>query len=83
MLTPVLLSTFEFMGMGGHMKVDIIHILAEVPIVMTERVDHFAKDGTTVSLPQPSVVHLVRAAEDMRAAEKSILWQIHRCRGIP
>jgi limonene-1,2-epoxide hydrolase len=56
---PAIVSTFaEFMGMGGDVDVDIIHLLAQGPIVMTERVDHFTKDGTTISLPVVGVIEV-------------------------
>jgi limonene-1,2-epoxide hydrolase len=54
-----IVSTFaQFMSMGGQVDVDIIHMVAEGPIVMTERVDHFTKDGTTVSLPLMGVIEV-------------------------
>jgi limonene-1,2-epoxide hydrolase len=55
-----IVSTFgEFMKMGGEVDVDIIHLVAEGPIVMTERVDHFTKDdGTTISLPVMGVIEV-------------------------
>ena len=40
-----------FMAMGGQVGVDITHIVADGPIVMTERVDHFIVAGKTISLP--------------------------------
>ena len=53
-------ATFaQFMGIGGHVDVDIIHILAEGPIVMTERVDLLTRaDGTTVSLPMMGTIEV-------------------------
>ena len=41
----------DFMGLGGHVGVDIAHIVADGPIVMTERVDHLIWAERTVSLP--------------------------------
>jgi limonene-1,2-epoxide hydrolase len=41
----------EFMGMGGQVGVDIIHMVAEGAIVMTERVDHFVGTERTISMP--------------------------------
>jgi limonene-1,2-epoxide hydrolase len=56
---PAIVSTFaEFMGMGGQVDVDIVHMVAEGPIVMTERVDHFTKDGATISLPVMGVIEV-------------------------
>ena len=40
-----------FMCMGGRVDVDIIHIVAEGAIVMTERVDHVIGTEKTISLP--------------------------------
>ncbi len=41
------------------MDVDIIHMLAEGAIVMTERVDHFTRDdGRTISLPVMGVIEV-------------------------
>ena len=55
-----IVSTFaQFMSMGGQVDVDIIHMVAEGPIVMTERVDHVTKDdGATVSLPMVGVIEV-------------------------
>ena len=55
-----IVSTFaQFMSMGGKVDVDIIHIVVEGPIVMTERVDYFTKDdGTKVSLPMMGVIEI-------------------------
>jgi limonene-1,2-epoxide hydrolase len=55
-----IVATFaEFMSMGGQVDVDIIHLVAEGPIVMTERVDHITKDdGTTVSFPMMGVIEV-------------------------
>lgn len=46
-------ATFaQFMRTGGQVRVDIIHMLADGPIVMTERVDHVTRaDGTTIRSP--------------------------------
>jgi limonene-1,2-epoxide hydrolase len=56
---PAIMSTFaEFMGMGGQVDVDIIHMVADGPIVMTERADHFTTDGTTISLPMMGVIEV-------------------------
>ncbi len=41
----------QFMGMGGRVSVDIVHMLADGPIVMSERVDHFIGAESTISLP--------------------------------
>jgi limonene-1,2-epoxide hydrolase len=53
-------STFaQFNSTGGQVNVDIIHMVAEDPNVMTERVHHFTKDdGITVSLPMMGVIEV-------------------------
>jgi limonene-1,2-epoxide hydrolase len=49
---PAIEATFaSFMAMGGRVSVDVRHLLAEGPIVMTERVDHFVGEDRTLSLP--------------------------------
>jgi limonene-1,2-epoxide hydrolase len=48
----------EFMGMGGQVGVDIVHIVADGPIVMTERVDHFIGTERTISLPVMGIVEV-------------------------
>jgi limonene-1,2-epoxide hydrolase len=55
-----IMSTFsEFMRMGGHVDVDIIHMVADGPIVMTERVDHFTNDdGSTISVPLMGIIEV-------------------------
>jgi limonene-1,2-epoxide hydrolase len=40
-----------FMALGGHVDVDMIHILSDGPLVMTERVDHFTTADGKISLP--------------------------------
>jgi len=40
-----------FMAMGGSVSVDIVNLLADEHIVMTERIDHFTIDDCTISLP--------------------------------
>ena len=53
-------STFaEFMKVGGEVDVEMIHMIAEGPIVMTERIDHLTRaDGTTASLPMMGVIEV-------------------------
>ncbi|HWD52979.1 MAG TPA: limonene-1,2-epoxide hydrolase family protein [Acidimicrobiales bacterium] len=41
----------EFMSMGGQAGVDIIHLVADGAIVMTERVDYFVGTEQTISMP--------------------------------
>jgi limonene-1,2-epoxide hydrolase len=58
-----ILATFtEFMGMGGHVSVDIIHIVSDAEIVMTERVDHFIGAGSTISLPLMGIIEVHNGA---------------------
>lgn len=45
-------ATFaEFMALGGDVSVELLNVLADDEIVMTERVDHFAVGERTFSLP--------------------------------
>jgi len=54
-----ILATFaEFMSMGGHVGVDIAHMVAEGSIVMVERVDHFIRGDMAVSLPMIGVIEV-------------------------
>jgi limonene-1,2-epoxide hydrolase len=55
-----IVATFaQFMKMGGQVGVDIMHMVAEGEIVMTERVDHITRDdGTTMSLPMMGVIEV-------------------------
>ncbi len=54
----ILATLAEFMDMGGQVGVDIIHMVADGPIVMTERVDHFIGAETTISLPLMGVIEV-------------------------
>jgi limonene-1,2-epoxide hydrolase len=40
----------QMMTMGGEVEVDIVHLLAEGPIVMTERIDYWRLGDATGSL---------------------------------
>ncbi len=44
-------SFASFMEMGGEIDVDIRHLLADGPIVMTERVDYVRTGDATMVLP--------------------------------
>jgi len=47
------------MKVGGQVDVEVIHMMAEDPIVMTERIDHLTRaDGTTASLPLMGVIEV-------------------------
>jgi limonene-1,2-epoxide hydrolase len=49
----------QFMTIGGQVDVDIVHMVAKGPIVMTERVDRLTRaDGTTASLPMMGVIEV-------------------------
>jgi limonene-1,2-epoxide hydrolase len=57
--TAIVATFAQLMSMGGHVDVDIIHMIAKGPIVMTERVDFFTReDGTKVSLPMMGVIEV-------------------------
>jgi limonene-1,2-epoxide hydrolase len=51
----------EFMTMGGEVSVDMLNVLADEHVVMTERIDHFLVNGRTFSLP---VMGVFEVAED-------------------
>jgi limonene-1,2-epoxide hydrolase len=53
-------ATFaQFMKVGGQVNVEMVHMMAEGPIVMTERIDHLTRaDGTTASLPMMGVIEV-------------------------
>jgi limonene-1,2-epoxide hydrolase len=53
-------ATFaQFMRVGGQVDVEMVHMMAEGPIVMTERIDHLTRaDGTTASLPMMGVIEV-------------------------
>lgn len=54
-----IVATFaDFMKMGGQVGVDVIHMVADGPIVMTERVDHFIGAGTSISLPLMGIIEV-------------------------
>ncbi|HEX5265834.1 MAG TPA: limonene-1,2-epoxide hydrolase family protein [Acidimicrobiales bacterium] len=45
-------ATFAgFMGMADQIRFDTLQLVAEGPVVMTERVDHFIGPERTISLP--------------------------------
>lgn len=45
-------ATFSgFMGMAETIRFDVLHQVADGPVVMTERVDHFISAARTISLP--------------------------------
>jgi limonene-1,2-epoxide hydrolase len=49
-------STFtQFMAMGGRVSVELLHLLSNDSIVMTERIDHFVGEDRTISLPMMGI----------------------------
>jgi limonene-1,2-epoxide hydrolase len=48
----------EFMDMGGEVEVDIIHLVSDGAIVMTERVDYFRRPDATISLPLMGIIEV-------------------------
>lgn len=46
----VVSSLTAMMAMGGEVGVDILHLIAAGPIVMTERVDYWSSDGRSATL---------------------------------
>jgi limonene-1,2-epoxide hydrolase len=57
--TAIVATFARFMSIGGTVDVDIIHMVAAGPIVMTERVDYVTRDdGTTISLPIMGVIEV-------------------------
>jgi limonene-1,2-epoxide hydrolase len=54
----ILVTFAEFMAMGGQVRVDITHMVADGAIVMTERVDHFVSSEQTISLPLMGVTEV-------------------------
>jgi limonene-1,2-epoxide hydrolase len=54
-----IVATFaEFMEMGGEVDVDILHMATNGRIVMTERIDYFVRDGTTLTLPLMGIIEV-------------------------
>ena len=51
----------EFMSLGGEVKVDMLNVLADDRIVMTERVDHFIVGDRTFSLPVMGIFEIADA----------------------
>jgi limonene-1,2-epoxide hydrolase len=54
-----IVTTFAaFMEMGGQVRVDIVNLVADGAIVMTERIDHFIGSDRTISLPLMGIVEI-------------------------
>jgi limonene-1,2-epoxide hydrolase len=63
--TAIAATLAAFMSMGGEVSVDMLNLLADDRVVMTERVDHVVIDGRTLSLP---VMGIFEVAGDKIAA---------------
>jgi len=48
----------RFMQLGGEVGVELLHVAAEGPVVLTERVDHFTNGTSKVDLPVMGVVEV-------------------------
>jgi limonene-1,2-epoxide hydrolase len=46
------------MGMGGTVGVDMVNLIEDGPIVMTERVDYFTRGDRTASLPVMGIIEV-------------------------
>jgi limonene-1,2-epoxide hydrolase len=54
-----IVATIEsLMAMGGNVSVDMVNIVADGSIVMTERIDYFEADGRAVTLPVMGVFEM-------------------------
>ncbi|MGI8492661.1 MAG: nuclear transport factor 2 family protein [Acidimicrobiales bacterium] len=54
-----ILATFaSFMAMADRIHFDTTHLVADGPLVMTERVDHFESADRTISLPVMGVFEI-------------------------
>jgi limonene-1,2-epoxide hydrolase len=52
-------ATFaQFMAMGGSVSVELLHMLSNDTVVMTERIDHFVSDDRTISLPMMGICEI-------------------------
>ena len=47
----IVASLASFMAMGGDVSVDLLHLVADGEIVLTERIDYVTAGGKTMSLP--------------------------------
>jgi limonene-1,2-epoxide hydrolase len=56
--TAVLAALEAFMEVGGRVSVDMLHVVTEGELVMTERVDYLEVDGRSVALPVAGVFEL-------------------------
>jgi limonene-1,2-epoxide hydrolase len=56
--TAIVAAFGELMSMGGSVGVDVAHLVAEGPIVMIERVDHFTGTEARASLPMVGVIEV-------------------------
>lgn len=56
--SAIVATVESFMGMGGSVSVDMVHVLVDGPLVMTERVDYFVAGGRSLALPVCGVFEL-------------------------
>jgi limonene-1,2-epoxide hydrolase len=62
-----------FMALGGEVAVDMVNMLADDQVVMTERVDHFAIGGKTFALPVMGACSRSKAIRSVHGVTTSIL----------
>jgi limonene-1,2-epoxide hydrolase len=54
----ILSALGAFMEVGGRVSVDMLHVVSEGELVMTERVDYLEVDGRRVAMPVAGVFEL-------------------------
>lgn len=63
-----IVATLEsFMAIGGSVSVDLVHVVAEGPLVMAERVDYLMTEGRSIPMPVLGVFEL--------AGERITAWR--------
>ncbi len=56
--TAIVATLESFMDMGGTVSVDMVNVVVEGPLVMTERVDYFVLGGRSLAMPVLGVFEL-------------------------
>jgi limonene-1,2-epoxide hydrolase len=56
--TAIVAALEAVMEVGGRVSVDVVHVVAEGRLVMTERVDYLELDGKRLALPVAGVFEL-------------------------
>ncbi len=56
--TAILAALGAFMAVGGRVSVDMLHVVTDGNLVLTERVDYLEVDGRSVALPVAGVFEL-------------------------